>query len=82
MEDFSALVEEYYRRYPALRGRETVTWCFDEIQVVAGWERFVRRLLDSEKVEIVVSGSSATASVFSATTWTWRSCGMSWSGTR
>jgi len=53
------LVEEYYRRFPALRGRETVTWCLDEIQVVPGWERFVRRLLDSEKVEVFLSGSSA-----------------------
>ncbi|MGH7571521.1 MAG: ATP-binding protein [Gemmatimonadota bacterium] len=57
--DFSVLVEEYYRRFPAFRGRETVTWCFDEIQLVPGWERFVRRLLDTEKVEIFVSGSSA-----------------------
>jgi uncharacterized protein len=57
--DLHLLIEEYYRRYPALRGRETVTWCFDEIQVVAGWERFVRRLLDSEKVELFMSGSSA-----------------------
>jgi len=59
VEDFAALVEEYYRRFPTFRGRDTVTWYFDEIQVVAGWERFVRRLLDSEKVEIFVSGSSA-----------------------
>ncbi len=57
--DLSTLVEEYYRRFPALRGEETVTWCFDEIQTVPGWERFVRRLLDSEKVEIFLSGSSA-----------------------
>jgi predicted AAA+ superfamily ATPase len=32
---------------------------FDEIQWVEGWERFVRRLLDTEKVEVIVSGSSA-----------------------
>ena len=57
--DLHLLIEEYYRRYPALRGQETVTWCFDEIQVVPGWERFVRRLLDTEKVELFVSGSSA-----------------------
>ena len=57
--DLGALLEEHYRRFPALRGRETVTWCFDEIQVVPGWERFVRRVLDSEKVEIFLSGSSA-----------------------
>jgi len=57
--DLHLVIEEYYRRYPALRGQETVTWCFDEIQVVPGWERFVRRLLDTEKVELFVSGSSA-----------------------
>ncbi len=53
-------VEAYYRRYPQFRRSETVIWSFDEIQVVPGWERFVRRLLDSERVEILVSGSSAT----------------------
>lgn len=53
------LLEEYYRRAPALRGRATVRWFLDEIQLVSGWERFVRRVLDTEKVEIVVSGSSA-----------------------
>lgn len=58
-EMLGSLAEEYYRRYPSLRGRETVTWCLDEIQTVPGWERFVRRLLDSERVEVFVSGSSA-----------------------
>lgn len=53
------LPEEHYRQFPALRGKETVTWCFDEIQIVPGWERFIRRMLDSENVEIFVSGSSA-----------------------
>jgi len=53
------LIEEYYRLFPSFRGHETVTWCFDELQVVPGWERFVRRLLDTEKVEVFLSGSSA-----------------------
>jgi len=57
--DLGLALEEYYRLFPALRRAETVTWCFDEIQVVPGWERFVRRVLDSEKVEIFLSGSSA-----------------------
>lgn len=57
--DLGLLLEEYYRRYPQLRGTQTVTWCLDEIQVVPGWERFVRRVLDSENVEIFISGSSA-----------------------
>ncbi len=58
-EHLHLVVEEYYRRFPAFRGTETVTWCLDEIQVVSGWERFVRRLLDNEKVEVFISGSSA-----------------------
>jgi hypothetical protein len=59
VDQLALLLEEYYRRYPELRGRETVSWFLDEIQLVEGWERFVRRVLDSEQVEIVVSGSSA-----------------------
>jgi predicted AAA+ superfamily ATPase len=53
------LLEEFYRRYPALRGRHAVLWLLDEIQLVPGWERFVRRVIDSERAEFVVSGSSA-----------------------
>lgn len=53
------LLEEYYRNFPQWRRSEVVSWFFDEIQVVTGWERFIRRLLDTERVEIVVSGSSA-----------------------
>lgn len=58
-DQLALLLEEHYRRYPELRGRRTVHWLLDEIQLVPGWERFVRRVLDSEKVEIAVSGSSA-----------------------
>jgi len=58
-DQLSALLEEFYRRHPLLRRRSTVAWFFDEIQLVAGWERFVRRVLDSENVQVVVSGSSA-----------------------
>lgn len=57
--DLGLVLEEHYRRFPALRGRATITWCFDEIQLVPGWERFVRRVLDAERVEVFVSGSSA-----------------------
>jgi uncharacterized protein len=58
-DQLSALLEAFYRRFPELRRRESVSWFFDEIQLVPGWERFVRRVLDTEQVEIVVSGSSA-----------------------
>ncbi len=53
------LLEEFFRRHPELRGRARVSWLLDEIQLVSGWERFVRRVLDTEVVELVVSGSSA-----------------------
>lgn len=53
------LLEDYYRRFPAFRQQEWVSFFLDEIQQVQDWERFVRRVLDSEKVEVFVSGSSA-----------------------
>ena len=53
------LLEEFYRRHPDVRGRATVHWFFDEVQLVTGWERFVRRAMDSDQVAITVSGSSA-----------------------
>ncbi len=54
------LLEAFYLQHPELRGGSTpVLWCLDEIQAVPGWERFVRRLLDSESVEVVLTGSSA-----------------------
>lgn len=59
LEQLGMLLEEYYRSYPEWRGREMVWWLLDEIQVVNGWERFVRRLMDTERIEVVVSGSSA-----------------------
>lgn len=59
MEQLGLVLEEYYRRYPELRGKKVVRWLLDEVQLVKGWERFVRRVLDTERVEIIVSGSSA-----------------------
>lgn len=53
------LVEEHRRRFPEAQAKAPVTWCLDEIQVVPGWERFVRRLLDAGGSEVIVTGSSA-----------------------
>jgi hypothetical protein len=55
----NSLLEEYYRQFPAFRQQERVSFFFDEMQQVPGWERFIRRMLDSENVEVFVSGSSA-----------------------
>lgn len=59
VEQLGLLLEEYFRTHPELRGRQTVHWFLDEIQLVPGWERFCRRVLDTERIELVVSGSSA-----------------------
>jgi hypothetical protein len=56
--DLSRIPEAFYRRTPA--NREHLCWFyFDEIQNVPGWETFVRRLLDTERVALVLTGSSA-----------------------
>lgn len=57
--DLSVLVEEYYRLHPEWRDRRRALFLLDEIQVVPGWEVFARRLLDTEQVELFLSGSSA-----------------------
>ncbi len=70
-----ALLEEYFRRHPEIRRgsgaksgpksgpkveqKVRAAWFLDEIQLVDGWDRFVRRVLDTESIDIVVSGSSA-----------------------
>ncbi len=53
------LIDEYPSRY--LDGVEAApeAWFLDEIQVVPGWERLVRRLLDSRHADLYISGSSA-----------------------
>ncbi len=57
--DLDWLVEEYFRQYPALRHGGSLTLCLDEIQTVPGWERLARRLMDTEQIELFLSGSSA-----------------------
>ncbi len=57
--DLSLVVEEYYRLHPEWRDRKKVVFFLDEVQLVPGWETFTRRLLDTENVDIFISGSSA-----------------------
>ncbi len=58
--DLSFLLEEYYRLQPVFRDQTRITLFLDEIQLVPGWETFARRVLDSEKVQLFLSGSSAS----------------------
>jgi uncharacterized protein len=57
--DLHLVVEEYYRLHPEWRDKRRVALFLDEVQAVPGWETFARRLLDTEKVELFLSGSSA-----------------------
>jgi predicted AAA+ superfamily ATPase len=57
--DLQTVVDEYYLLHPEWRDRRRATFFFDEIQVVPGWEPFARRLMDSEQVDLFLSGSSA-----------------------
>lgn len=55
--DFDILLDVYYRNTPALKDL-TCYFFFDEIQLVEGWEQFVRRILDNERARVYVTGSS------------------------
>jgi len=57
--DLHLVVEEYYRLHPEWRDQRQAVFFLDEIQSVPGWEAFARRLLDTERVELFLSGSSA-----------------------
>ena len=54
-----ALIDEYTDRRTAAGCGESIAWFLDEVQTVTGWERLVRRLLDSRGTRVFVSGSSA-----------------------
>ncbi len=57
--DLQWVVDEYFALHPERRDRQVVTFFLDEIQVVPGWETFVRRLMDTERIALFLSGSSA-----------------------
>ncbi len=58
-QDLQFVLEGYYEMQPEFRDKKNVTLCFDEIQLVTGWETFVRRIIDTEKADVFISGSSA-----------------------
>ncbi len=58
-ENLQWIVEDYFRILPQWRDHRTVTFFFDEIQLIEGWERFVRRIMDTERIGVFLSGSSA-----------------------
>lgn len=58
-DNLGVILEAYFSLYPEKKNSETVYCFFDEIQVVEGWERFVDRLMRTEKCDVYITGSSA-----------------------
>lgn len=56
--NFQDVLNAYFELYPDYIGRDDIYFFFDEIHEVSGWEKFIRRLLDQEKVQIYITGSS------------------------
>lgn len=58
LETLDRALELFYLRDPD--ARTDGAWLFlDEVQVVPGWERFARRVLETERARLFVTGSSA-----------------------
>ncbi|MCB9211117.1 MAG: ATP-binding protein [Ignavibacteriales bacterium] len=58
LKDFNLFIEAYYELFPKNRD-QTVYLFFDEIQNIENWEKFIRRIDDSLKCKIFITGSSS-----------------------
>lgn len=56
--DLDDILEAYYELYPHNKGR-IIYLFFDELQNTKGWELYIRRITDKEKVKIFITGSSS-----------------------
>lgn len=55
---FSDVLDVYYAKYPLHKDTKCYFF-FDEIQRIDQWEIFIRRLLDTENVQVYLTGSSS-----------------------
>jgi len=58
LKDLDGLMESYYELYPEKRG-ELVYVFLDEIQTVADWEKYIRRIYDTLNIRLFITGSSS-----------------------
>ncbi len=57
-DDFQTILDVYYGDFPL--NRDNLCYFFlDEIQNVSGWEHFIRRLIDRENIQVILTGSSS-----------------------
>ena len=58
LKDLDQLLKTYYEIYPQNRKKKVYLF-LDEVQNVNMWEKFVRRVLDTENIQIYITGSSS-----------------------
>ena len=58
LSEMDAILQAYYELYPEKIEDEKYLF-FDEIQVVANWEKYLRRIHDTENAQICITGSSS-----------------------
>ena len=56
--DFQTVLDVYYSMFP--QNKDVLCyWVLDEIQRIENWEAFVRRVIDTERIQLILTGSSA-----------------------
>jgi predicted AAA+ superfamily ATPase len=58
VDNFQDILDVYYGKYPENKNH-TCYFFLDELQRIDGWEMFIRRLLDSENIQVYITGSSS-----------------------
>jgi predicted AAA+ superfamily ATPase len=58
IEDLRNMLNIFYEIYPENK-KQKIYIFLDEVQNVPDWERFVRSVVDSEKIQVYISGSSS-----------------------
>ncbi len=53
------ILDAYFELYPEYLHKNDIHFFFDEIHEIPHWEKFIRRLLDQEKMHVYLTGSSA-----------------------
>src|SRR3972149_2784237 len=56
--DIRNLLQIFYEIYPENKNQKVYLF-LDEIQIIPEWEKFVRAIIDSENIQIFISGSSS-----------------------
>jgi predicted AAA+ superfamily ATPase len=56
--DLRNMIEIFYEIYPENKNKKVYLF-LDEVQNIANWEKFIRGIIDSENIQVFVSGSSS-----------------------